>query len=597
MDDEKKEEPMPWRDEVSSKIYDALEQMYFTGRHTDTEVTVQGKTFRCHKVVLASVSQYFDAMFSSGMRECYDGIVHLQEIEDTTFEAVLSFIYSGKLIINTDNAEDLLKASTLFQIKFLHRKCEDFLLQHITADNCIGAWKLAKAYECKELTKKAWYYILECFTDVYITEDFNYLDYEDVMAIITDDNLQVANEEIVCDSVFRWYRFDKENRKENTQKLFEYLRLPLLSSEYLLHEVEPMELLADNQRCRDIVKEAITYQMLPSRRPDFNSPRVIFRRYANMEEVLVVIGGYNASGEKVTDVMAYSFSRRCWLSLKSLPWKLGREFAACVYGNDLYVSGGSQKLDSLLQYRSDNNDWKKCSKMLQGRRRHAMVAVGESLFVIGGYDDNQKEESERTLSDIGEYGISSRVWSSVGELITPVRSMTAAVSKEKIFIFGGNLSDEKETNIVQCFETRLRTCTRVDDLPYACKLSRAVVCDKRVFIVCTDGNVLALTDDVVCKRVAKIRDFNRRRFGAIHHRGNILILGGECGSVMHRDIFTFNPDTEESTLIAKRNVPIRANFGGLKLVMHKKFLTNEVKCDTDRWFKQHQKQLHACVFL
>ena len=582
MEDGEKEIPPTWRAEVSSNVYDALEQMYFTGRHTDTEVIVHGKSFRCHKVVLASVSQYFDAMFSSGMRECYDGVVQLQEIEDTTFDTILSFIYSGKLIINTENAEELLKASTLFQIKILHRKCEDFLLQHITADNCIGAWKLAKSFECKELTKKAWYHILEYFTEVCITDDFNFLDYEDIMAIITDDNLQVANEEIVCDSVFRWYRFDKEARKEHTQNLFEYLRLPLLGSEYLLQEVEPMELVVDNQRCRDIVKEAISYQMLPSRRPDFNSPRVVFRRYANMEEVLVVIGGYNASGEKVTDVMAYSFCKKRWFALMSLPWKLGREFAACVYGNDIYVSGGSQKLDSLLQYRSDLNEWTRCSNMLQGRRRHAMVAVGESLFVLGGYDDNQKEESNRTLSDIGEYGISSRIWGSVGSLITPVRSMTAAVSKEKIFIFGGNLSDEKETNIVQCFETRLHTCTRVDDLPYKCKLSRAVVCDKRVFIVCTDGNVLALTDDVVCKRVAKIRDFNRRRFGAIHHKGNILILGGECGSTVHKDIFTFNPDTEETALIAKRNVPMRANFGGLKLVMHKKFLSHEVKLDTER---------------
>ena len=581
MENEEREVAMPWRAEVSANVYDALEQMFFTRRHTDTEIIVHGKSFHCHKVVLASVSQYFDAMFSSGMRECYDGVVRLQEIEDSTFDTILNFIYSGKLVINTDNAEDLLKAATLFQIKILHKKCEDFLLQHITAENCIGAWKLAKSFECKELTKKAWYFILEYFTDVCVTEDFNYLDHQDIQAIITDDNLHVANEEIVCDSVFSWYRFDKDSRKEQAQNLFEYLRLPLLGSEYLLHEVESMELVTDNQRCRDIVKEAIMYQMLPSRRPDFYSPRAVFRRYANMEEVLVVIGGYNASGEKVTDVMAYSFQHKRWLKLTSLPWKLGREFAACVYGNDIYVSGGSQKLDSLLQYRSDFNDWARCPNMLQGRRRHAMVAVGESLYVLGGYDDNQKSELSRTLSNIEEFSISSRTWSSVGDLITPVRSMTAAVSKEKIFIFGGNMSDEKETNIVQCFDTRLHTCTRVDDLPYACKLSRAVVCDKRVYIVCTDGNVLALTDDVVCKRVAKIRDFNRRRFGAIHHKGNILILGGECGSVVHRDIFTFNPDTEESTLIAKRNVPMRANFGGLKLVMHKKFLNCEVKADAE----------------
>ena len=568
-----------WRLKVSTLLFEALEEMYFTGKHTDVEVIIQDKSFRCHKIVLASVSQYFDAMFSSGMRECYDGVVRLQGIESSTFVDILDFVYSGRLNICFENAEDLLRAATMFQIKLLHQKCEEFLIGHICVENCIGAWKLAKSHECAELSKKAWYTILENFAEVCKTEDFNFLDEEEISAIINDNDLHVANEEVVCDAVFKWYKFEVDTRKEHTSKLFEYLRLPLLSSEYLLHEVEPMDIVVDNQRCRDIVKEAISYQMLPSRRPDFNSPRVVFRKYANMEEVTVLIGGYNSANEKVADVFAYSFSNDNWYQLMSLPWKLGREFSACVYGNDIYVSGGSQKPDSMLQYRSDSNEWIRCPNMLIGRRRHAMVAVGESLYVLGGYDDNQKDESMRTLSDISEYTINSKTWTQAGSLVTNVRSMTAAVSKERIYVFGGMLTDEKETNIVQYFDTRSRTCTRVDDLPYACKLSRAVVCDTKIYIVCTDGNVLALTDDVVCKRVAKIRDFNRRRFGAIHHKGNILIVGGECGNSIFTDIFTFNPDTEKCTSIVKKDMPMRANFAGLKLVMHKKFLKYDLKSD------------------
>lgn len=570
----------PWRLKVSTLVFDALEEMYFSGRHTDIEIIVQDKSFRCHKVVLATVSQYFDAMFLSGMRECYDGVVRLQEIDSSTFVDILDFIYSGKLNICTENAEDLLRASTLFQLKMLHNKCEDFLLNHVSNDNCIGAWRLAKSHECMELAKKAWYVILENFTEVCKTEDFNFLDADEMYEIINDDDLHVTNEEIVCDAVFRWYRFEPETRTEHASNLFEYLRLPLLSSEYLLHEVEPMDLVVNNQKCREIVKEAISYQMLPSRRPDFNSPRVTFRRYANMEEVLIMIGGYNASNEKVSDVLAFSFARNTWFQLMSLPLKLGREFNSCVFGNDIFVSGGSQRLESLLQYRSDTNEWVRCPNMLQGRRRHAMVAVGDSLFVLGGYDDLKKEESEKTLSDVGEYTISSRTWTSCGQLSTPIRSTTAAVNKEKIFVFGGLLADEKETNIIQCFDTRLKTCSIVGDLPYACKLSRAVVCDKRVFIVCTDGNILLLSDENVCRKLAKIRHFSRRRFGAIHHKGNILIIGGECGTSVYKDIFTFNPDTEKSSTVAIKNVPSRANFAGLKLILHKKFLKHEIRFDS-----------------
>jgi hypothetical protein len=57
------------------QVFDALEETYFAARHSDVEDIVQKKSFRCHKVVLVSVSQYFDAMFLS----CYDGVVHLQD--------------------------------------------------------------------------------------------------------------------------------------------------------------------------------------------------------------------------------------------------------------------------------------------------------------------------------------------------------------------------------------------------------------------------------------------------------------------------------------------------------------------------------------
>ncbi|KAL3871077.1 hypothetical protein ACJMK2_039097 [Sinanodonta woodiana] len=570
-----------WRSEVSSVVYGALEEMFHSGRHTDTEIIVQSKSFRCHKVILATVSEYFDAMFSSGMRECFNGVVNLHGIECSTFENILDFIYSGRESIDTNNAENLLKAASMFRIRLLHEKCEEFLLRHVSVENCIGAWRLARDYECQTLAKKAWAFIMEYFIEVSQTEDFNYMHAVDIIAMVNENELNVASEEIVCDAVFRWYNFDPENRKDSVLKMFESLRLPLLSSEYLLHEIEPMKVVSENPRCRSIVKEAISYQMLPARRPDFNSPRVAFRNFSNMEEVLVVLGGYDEKGDKMLDVMGYSFLQKKWFSLSSLPIKLGREFASCVYGNDIYVSGGSTKPDNLLQYRAENNEWIICPAMTQGRRRHAIVAVGESLFVLGGYDDKATDEVEKTLTCILEYGVNSRRWEAVGKLATPVRSMSASVSKEKIFVFGGILNDEKETQMVQCFDTRLRTCFLVTDMPYPCKLCKSVVCDKRIFIICTDGNIFEMYDDMRCERIAKIKDFNRRRFGAIHYKGMIMIFGGEYASTTHRDIFSFHVDTEEITSFTDDNFPFRVNFGGLKIVLHKRFLIKEFSVKSD----------------
>jgi hypothetical protein len=58
-------------------VFDALDEMYFASRHSDVEEIVHNESFRCNKVVLVSC---FTA-FRSGIKECYDGVVHLREIE------------------------------------------------------------------------------------------------------------------------------------------------------------------------------------------------------------------------------------------------------------------------------------------------------------------------------------------------------------------------------------------------------------------------------------------------------------------------------------------------------------------------------------
>lgn len=573
--------PANWKHDLALFIHGSIEDMYKSKRHTDVEITVEDKTFSCHKTVLAAVSPYFDAMFSSGMRESLDGVVTLHNINKDIFEHILNFVYCGQRVVTAENAEELIKAAAIFQVRYLHEKCEQFLIEKVCPENCIGAWKLAKSHDCPVLCGKAWSLIMENFTDICRSEDYTWLDVDDIISVITDDNLMVANEEVVCDSVFRWYEANPKERKEEAIRLFEYLRLPLLGSEYLLHEIEPMQIVTETPRCREIVKEAISYQMLLARRCEFNSPRIAFRKFSNLEEVLVIMGGYNAIGDKVTDLLAYSFQQKRWCSLTQLPIVLGREFATCVYGNDIFVSGGSQKLDILLRYRSENNDWYRCTSLVQGRRRHAMAAVGGSIYVIGGYDDTVKEELHRTLSNIEEYNIQSRSWSKVGNLKLPVRSMTAAVSKEKILVFGGILPDEKETDAVQCFDTRLGVCCFLSGMPSKCKMAKAIVLEKQLYIMCTDGSIVEMSEDGKCRTIETLVAFSRRRFGLVHHNGSILIIGGESSGNVHQDVLSFNPERKEVKILESPILPSRANFGGIKIVIQKKFLTRDYKRDNE----------------
>ncbi|ESO95204.1 hypothetical protein LOTGIDRAFT_227286 [Lottia gigantea] len=561
--------------DLTSLLRDNIYRLYQEQRHTDIEIHINSVVFNCHKTVLAAMSPYFDAMFASGMRESKDNTVKLQGHVPKHFENILLFMYSGKCDINIDNAEDILKASSLFQMSCLALLCEQFLINHLGSENCIGMWKLARAHGCKSLETKCFMYLLEHFGDICKSEDFECLDIDEVYSLITHDELKVLKEEIVCDAVFTWLSADVDARKEHAVTLMEVLRLPLVSPEYLVNEVEQRSIVNDNKRCQEILKEAISYHMLPARRQEFTSPRLIYRKHSLYEEILVVLGGYSLNGEKVTDVLGYSIRNKIWYKLGPLSFKLGREFACCVYGNDVYVSGGSQRLSSLLRFRAEYNEWQKCPPMMQGRRRHTMVAVGESLFILGGYDDKISEESNRTLSEIREYQMATSSWRTVADLLKPVRSMSSVVSKEKIFIFGGLLSDDTETACIQCFDTRSHTCTIVGELPFSSKLSRAIAFNRRLFVICTEGSILELNEEHECTVVKKIPFFNRRRFGLVAYQSGILIVGGECGEEIQKECLNFNPETGVVGVVNDLIIPSRANFGCAKIVIKKQHLKHE----------------------
>ena len=69
-----------------------IEEIWMDQSFTDVVITVGSHTYNCHKMVLASLSSYFSAMFKSGMRESLASSVNLHNIEHKIFEAVLRFV-------------------------------------------------------------------------------------------------------------------------------------------------------------------------------------------------------------------------------------------------------------------------------------------------------------------------------------------------------------------------------------------------------------------------------------------------------------------------------------------------------------------------
>ena len=66
-------------------------------KHSDVTINVTGQQFRAHKVILATRSPVFAAMFEHPSKENMTGIVDIADIEVNVFKELLRYIYTGQV--------------------------------------------------------------------------------------------------------------------------------------------------------------------------------------------------------------------------------------------------------------------------------------------------------------------------------------------------------------------------------------------------------------------------------------------------------------------------------------------------------------------
>lgn len=107
---------------------------------TDVKLEVMNETFPAHKIILAAASPYFKgnlilipinsgqfcnyfcyyclspAMFTSGLRENNASVVQVRGVCPTIMRKILSFIYTGEIVINQLIVCQLLPAASMLQV-------------------------------------------------------------------------------------------------------------------------------------------------------------------------------------------------------------------------------------------------------------------------------------------------------------------------------------------------------------------------------------------------------------------------------------------------------------------------------------------------
>ncbi len=375
-------------DDHSGKCMKRLLELRKEGKLCDISLEVDGQVFPAHRAVLAGASPYFCAMFTGNMEESRSSSVTLHSVSPHAVELLLDYCYTSKILVTTENVQDLLPAADIMQLSWVRRVCCDFLKSQLDTSNCLGIHAFASTHSCAELQQAAGNFVQQHYLEVLQGPEFLELGTVELEELLQSEDLNVEKEEQVFESVMRWVEHDVPTRHTHLASMLQLVRLPLLDRSYLVKIVGTHPLVRKCTLCRDVVDEAKNYLLLPELRSNLKSPWTRPRRPVGSNEVLYAVGGW-CSGDAIAMVEQ--------LGSNNLDWKLVAPMSkrrcgvgVVMLGGLLYAIGGhdgSSYLNSVERYDPSADQW--CSSVTPTPSCRTSIGVGVLnglIYAIGGQD-------------------------------------------------------------------------------------------------------------------------------------------------------------------------------------------------------------------
>ncbi|XP_078603959.1 kelch-like protein 30 isoform X2 [Branchiostoma floridae x Branchiostoma japonicum] len=453
--------------------FEHLNRQRYNGEYTDIVLKVGEEDFPCHRAVLAWNS-YFRAMFA----HTKDDTVQLEGVSVHVFDKLLNYLYTGKITVTTDDAQDVLAAATMFQFDRVVTNCEEVFLQNLEAANCLKVLCIADVYSCVKLKQRAVSMALEVFQKVLNSEEMLELPADLFIEYISDKKLVVKSEDDAFKAALRWLNKDVDKRIAHLPKILDGLRLTQVK-ESLLSKLAEHAAVRDMEECQMKIRAARQQQHDSVGEDGCDDSSQLHLRELMSPDVLIVVGGWtvheslrfsedeekiNRASSPLASVLCYDLDREEFYRSTDLPTSAMGYISTVLHKGRLYVTGGTAKMghsqdegtSEMFCYDFVSDTWTRLEDMPHARRGHQSIVVGNKLYVFGG----QTVEQHHTMDC---YDIAEGCWSPCKASPQPMSRLSLARAVEgKIVVvclrkelrpaFRGISPREQKTLMLQCYD-------------------------------------------------------------------------------------------------------------------------------------------------
>ncbi|XP_077294581.1 ectoderm-neural cortex protein 1-like [Arctopsyche grandis] len=420
--------------DFAAKRVEYLYEAFQLNKKCDTLFTVRGRDFPAHLIVLMACSEFF------GTNEGHVEKI-FSDFDYEIIEAILKYCYTGEINIDEKHVEKLMDLANRLEVKIPKQ------FKTVDLSNCL---EVLKSTGDSELLKKAMDLTLENFETLHKTQGFLKLPLFNLMEILKSNDLFVHSEESVFNAVKLWVNHDDANRKSDLAQLMRFVRLSLLSMEFIVNEV--MTFCHSCAECMTTIRQEIINKNDKSFVPRETPRRKI--------QKMALVGGRNIDMANTIDI--FDGLMNSWTLSKNIginkSW-----FASVLVGDWIFIIGGknsSGQSVTSVEYIDLKSGEKKPLKPLNQARHHFSAVTlrrGSStdVYAIGGLVGDYLSSVERWSSNTGD-------WAIIAPLLVAIYGHSASVIADKIYITGGKTSEngrDISTNKVQMYSVETNSWT------------------------------------------------------------------------------------------------------------------------------------------
>ncbi|RCN51551.1 BTB/POZ domain protein [Ancylostoma caninum] len=438
------------------EAFASLDRLRRNERLCDVELSVgDHRTINAHKVVLAAVIPYFEAMFAMDMSELKKRNIIIRNLEYEVLELFVSYAYCGRLHINAQNVLKVIFAANFLQLNHVTEECGQYLRRQLHPSNVLSIRAYCSALNCRSAMEATERFIEKYFTLICRTEEFLQISVDDLVYVLSMDGLYVEAEEKVFEAALAWIEHDRDARKAFACRVLACIHLTTLSPSFLAATVARHPLIHDDPKCYEL-------------------PRVC----RDLPCQIFAMGGVSNEDTTLSEVERYDPLTRQWVPTLSMPspreaagiavcdgkvasMPTARTFVSAAFlNNELYVCGGRSAngvLNAVQVFNPEQNKWSTTAAMSAIRVGAAVAVLDGYLYVLsvnprktevsvmGGSDGNS------ALSSVERFSPDKRVWEKVVAMQSQRLHAAAAVLNGKIYVCGGTNGWE-DLNSVECFD-------------------------------------------------------------------------------------------------------------------------------------------------